>query len=91
MPLKIRILYTVLTAAVAAVCRPDADFLPSSGSLCLRRHTSGPAPVRRTVAMNHHRTPVTEPEPIFAPAGNEIRFPTGTGCVQTRAGKEKTT
>lgn len=36
----------------------------------------------------HHRMPAAGPEPLFAPAGNEIRFPVGTGCKNTRSQKE---
>lgn len=36
----------------------------------------------------HHRMPAAGPEPLFAPAGNEIRFPVGTGCKNTRSRKE---
>lgn len=37
--------------------------------------------------LNHHRLPDSSPEPIQAPSGNEIRFPTCSGSHNTRSAR----
>lgn len=41
--------------------------------------------------LSHHRIPEATPEPLSAPAGNEIRYPVRAGGHNTRSHREENT